>query len=822
MRIHTIRRLLVWTHRFFRFLVRAILTVVVCAALLFLYLRVLGLPDFVLKRVMQRVNDAGVPVSVERMVLTMGGWRAEGIRYYSEDPDDLKPLFYVETVYFSVLKNPDGVGMNVDVDMLSIRLTPSAKWKVNIPENSDVLRLKRVKAILSFSPREILLADGETTWLDFHFHINGKILKGKKSHLPEGLNVDHGKTFSFSEEQFQALKKQLEIFDLSKGVDVNIDFVLDTEKYEKSHLNFALFSEDVFIKKIPFSTVEIKGNVTDVAVNLDHFVLFQDQKSMRLSGEYNWKNQRSKVHFFNSIVSTNILTFVPPGIKKQVSDLGFEINELPHLDLHFGPTTFPKLLNDIKGSFSMQNFVYQGLTIENVRANVRRIQQRIEVNNIQATVQGQEEDAIKMGSSMRGGVARGSVFWDGGSHEFGVEGDMNFDPNLLLKPLSFVALAVEIIDFFKLKDAPPHAHVELGAMVDNWQTFYLTIKGRAEDGFFRGVAFSSLNTKAVYKNLKLRLDPLVVLQGTSFLKGSTLIDFHNSTAEFEGSTTLNPLDLEAAIYPSSLRLFTEKIKLSGNVRLAGEGLVDWSKSMKKMDFKVDVASDNIEIPIGYAQHIKAEVKGKGPVISVEKATFAICSGSGEGSVKIDLGVLPHSIPYVVDARFSKINFQKILMRYSTNVVSTTGVLSGSVKIKADMATNFFDKATGDFSIKIQDGKLTDLPLFKRFSKTVRFVLPKFKAFSITRLVGDFKIANGKISSDDVLFSGDVISAIGRGSYSPKTGFDALVQSHILKKKGLFGIIDFVTSPFTKLFEMHLTGTLSDPVWGLGTFTRLKE
>jgi len=823
MSAHTFRRTLVWVHRFFNFLVRSIFVLVVFAAVLFIYLRTNGLPDFVLKKVMQRVNDAGVPVSVERIVLTMGGWRADRIRYYSENPDDLEPLFFVEKVYFSVLKNPDKEGMNIDVDMQDLLLTPSVKWNVKIPENSNALRLKRIQVGLDFSPNEILLLDGETTWLDFRFHINGKILKGEKSHTPDMSSFSSGDTISFSEEQFKALEKQLEIFDLPSGADVHIDFLVDTEEHEKSKVDFSLLSENVSIQKVPFSKVEIKGGVKNAEVQIDRIVLAQNKKSIQLSGHYNWTTQQTQIWLFNSICSTDLFTFIPENVQKQILELGLEIHELPQLDIHFGPATFSELLNNVKGSFYVRDVAYEGLMIQSARGKIKRVGQRIEINNVQAKVEGQKENAKKVGSSMLGGDATGSVFWDGDSREFGVEGDVNFDPNLLLKPLANAdELAVEITDYFKFKNKAPNAHVEVGAMVDDWNTFYLTIKGTAKDGWFRGVEFSSLNTKVVYKDLTLRLDPLVVFQGTSFLKGAAFVDLDKSTAEFDGTTTLNPADLEAAIYPSALHLFSDQIKMSGKMLFAGEGVVDWSTEMKKMDFTVSVSADHIEIPAGYAQNIKTTVVGKGPVISVKNSTFSLCEGSGDGGVRIYLNALPDAIPYEVDATFTNVNLQKIVLRYSKEPVDATGDLSGSVNIRADMATNFFDKAVGVFSVKIQDGMLSDLPLFASFSKAIRFIMPSFKTFSIESLVGDFQIRNGKISSKEVVFQGDVISAVGRGSFSSKTGFDALIQTHFLKKKGLLGIVDFVTSPFTKIFEMHLTGPRTDPSWRLGTFTRLKD
>ncbi len=153
------------------------------------------------------------------------------------------------------------------------------------------------------------------------------------------------------------------------------------------------------------------------------------------------------------------------------------------------------------------------------------------------------------------------------------------------------------------------------------------------------------------------------------------------------------------------------------------------------------------------------------------------------------------------------------------VCCVSGKLSGRTHVKADMATNFFSMANGSASLRVDDGQLADLPLFKGFTKVVRSVIPGFDTFSITSMDGDFTITNGKIASKMVRFHGDAISATARGSYHPDSGFDAYVQTHVLRGGGLGKLVRLITDPLLKFFEMRLTGTFLDPVWRLDKFTK---
>jgi hypothetical protein len=507
---------------------------------------------------------------------------------------------------------------------------------------------------------------------------------------------------------------------------------------------------------------------------------------------------------------------LPSGAHDFLVRSGVRIDYLPRLEVDFGPSVVKDLPNHVSGSFFIRGGAYKGVEIETLRGQVSRKNNRIAFADLQGSVLGQEWLASESGSTMHGGAATGSVFWDGNTHEFGVIADTGFDPHLLVQALSPVYIATNIIQRFSFKDRPPQGHVELGANVQDWGTFYIDIQALGNDLSFQEVEFSSINITTAYKNGKLELDPVAAMKGVDFLKGAAMIDFHNQIVSFDALSSMNPRFFEDLIYPG-LNLFGNQIKTDGSVHLSARGLVDWGR-MQKTEFSATVAADKIQIPMLSANNFSAVVSGKGPVLSINDAQFELYEGKGEMDFSIRLDPSKQGLPYETDFSFSDVNLQKFLEFVSANEeVKVSGKLSAQAHIEADMSTNFLRSANGDGMVHVKEGQLAYLPLFEGFTKVVRKVIPTFKVFSITSLNSDFTLTNGVVSTKNSRFKGDIISAKGHGSYSQDLGFDAYFQAQVLNDGTISKVVRAITDPLMKLLEVKLEGTLSNPSWHLDKF-----
>jgi len=820
--LHFNRRLTKGTYHAVRVFVGLVSTFVVLLIVALVFLRLYGVPGPLLREIIRRVNVAGIPVEVEGITLTLHGWRAEEVRYYSDNPDDLDPLFQFSQVFFSARSHArsdvDSEGWNVSVKAVGIRVNPSVEWGVVIPQDSPCHQVEQIKVSLRFLSDRIELSHGEMDWLGSRFYVNGTILKkiGESEWATAPRKQQTLSPTFITEQQFQNFESRLKMLTLPNGATIDIDFLIDTADYAASRMSLSVDAPDLSFRAIDFSRAEIRASYAYPTIQIERVGLFQDKQSIQVSGEYKLDSKVASGSLFNTITSNQLLLILPDGIHHQLSRSGLRIDHLPRLDLNVGPAPAKELLNQLSGTFSIRGVGYHGIEFEVLRGLVRRENGRLEFTKLQGTILGQEERADEMGSAMHGGSAEGSVFWNGNTREFGVDLDASLDPNILVQALSPVKIATNIIRRFRFKDRPPQGHVSLGANVDDWSTFYIDIQAVGNDVEFQGEPFNSINITETYRHGRLNLDPIAAMQGADFLKGSALLDFHESTVSFDMLSSMNPAALEDLIY-APINLFGNHINAGGAIRLAARGVFDWG-SMRQTDFIATVEAETFQIPIAQFDHFSATLIGDGPLITVTNAVFSLYDGEGNGGLSLTWDPALNILPYNADLSFSKIDFQKFrAFSNSDRPINVSGEMEGKAHIEADFSTNFFASANGNGFVSIHDGQLADLPLFTGFSRLMRRIFPSFKIFSITRLKGNFTLENGVVLSEDALFEGNVISAKGRGSYTPSSGFDAYVQAQTLGEGKISSVVRVITNPLLKLFEMKLTGTLEDPVWNLEKF-----
>jgi hypothetical protein len=139
-----------------------------------------------------------------------------------------------------------------------------------------------------------------------------------------------------------------------------------------------------------------------------------------------------------------------------------------------------------------------------------------------------------------------------------------------------------------------------------------------------------------------------------------------------------------------------------------------------------------------------------------------------------------------------------------------GRLNGELDITHANTTDL-KSWNGNGRADLRDGLIWEIPIFGIFSP----VLDKFqKGWGHSRVdqgSGTFTITNSVIRSDDLLFRASTMELEYRGTVDFSGRVNATVQAQLLRGMPLVGpLLSLALSPFTKLFEYKVTGTLSDP------------
>lgn len=794
----------------------------------FVFLRIHGVPGPLLREAVRRVNAAGIPVDVDRIRLTLRGWRAENVRYYSTHPDDLEPMFHAEQV---LLAHMSGSGeevsdaWHVDVASKGIAIAPSVEWGIGLPGGSRYREVEDLHLSLGFFPDHIELSEGSMRWVDAVFAVNGTILKkpastgGPKSAKPR---KESGKAPElFNAAQFQAFEERMKVIQVLGGTEVEVDFLVDAGNYAASQVSFGVKATDIVARKVGFSGAELNGQYRYPTVEIERLALAKDNLAFEVNGKYDLASGMVEGAANNTIESKELLLLLPQPVLDLLDVAQVHFEYLPQFSIHFGAAKPKELLNAVSGSFSIDSVTYRDLEIDHLEGKVDRRNDRLDLGGLSGTVLGQEDNAQQYGSCMVGGSATGAVFWDSAAQEFGVSASGSFDPNLVIRPLEMVKIATNVLDRFKFKDRPPQISLELGSSLVDWSTFYINVQGMANNMLIHGVELSSVNTSARYKHGILRLDPLAAMQGVDFIKGSTSIDFKRKLAEFDAFGSLQPAVLEDVVY-AGFNLFGNKILTEGDTQIRARGQLDWA-TMRETEFSAEVEADSLQIPVARLDGFAATVKGEGKRISVADADFGLYGGKGEGWFSIQLDPETNAMPYGMMVDVEDVDFRQFLsfLRPGTEY-KVTGKMKGRADFEADMALDFFESANGTGSVDVKDGQLADLPFFSGFSKAMRMLIPSFSVFSITSLSGTFALVDGAIFSDDAYFKGDLVNASMKGNYTKQQGFDALIQTQVFSDKGLAKLARVITNPIFKFFELKLEGTLAEPAWRLNNLSTAKK
>ncbi|WP_372794844.1 AsmA-like C-terminal region-containing protein [Pontiella sp.] len=814
--------------------VRVLTGILVLLVGAFVFLRLYGVPDSALQLIINRVNAEGIPIHVESLSLTLRGWLAEGVSYYSRHPDDLAPLFEADEVLFArrrELESADSKGWKLDFEARNIRFTPSVEWGVKLPEACTWRRVDHARLTMTMLPDRVEFSDAEMSWLGVDFLVEGVLLKKTPEHVVPGSRGTRppkaGKEdrqpqetvlpVYVGPEEFQALENRLKQLEINGDARVELRFSVDMNNYADSTLEAAAQAEAVAIRKVGFDRVAVDFAYAYPELKLEQLSVVRNAQELNLAAEYDLGSGLIQGQVNNSITSSRLLLLAPQVVLDVLVKAQLQFDELPAFSLRAGPCRPEELPNHLAGSFSVRDLTYSGLLIESARGNIERTNGFLELSELYAHVQGQEDRAEEFNSCMQGGAATGRVFWDANRATFGVEAEGSLDPNLLIDPLSIVPIATNVIDRFYFPTELPQISLKLGSCYTNWSTFYIDISGVGHEVGFHEALLSTANVSAFYTNSVLTLDPIAAMDGVDFIKGEAEINFREDRVYFDAFGSIHPELVEDAVWPYH-NIFGHYLKTSGDTAVKARGTVDWG-SMEQTDFIAEVEAEGLEIPVAKMDRLKATVIGSGPMITVTNAVCDLYGGSGDGSFALTLMPGSTNLPFFTRFRMNGVDVRQLQQSMGRPVRDRTmGRLTGQMTLASDLTAPFLEHADGGGSISIEDGELADLPVFTAFSNIMRKVMPGFNFFSITHLKCDFVFQHGLVKTDDAVFQGDLFSATASGLYSSTDGYDANVRVNVFNNKGLSKVIRVITSPISKLFEMHLSGTLDEPVWRLKNFT----
>lgn len=800
------------SRRIGRFIVRLVVILLLFSLGSLVYFNVVGVPQFVLRMVQQRLDQSGICFDVDRVKLTVDGWELKNFRYFGSDRNSSSPIFYAETFYVKstrIAADDSLKGFHVNAEEVSV-FSPESLC-VGIPAESKLYKVESLEATFGISSKDLVIQEARLQWMDIDLRTQGRV-----ENLDQLAPSSPGQPLLvISAEQYQYIEEWMDAIQLNKTTSVQVDFVLDYARPESNKVNFSLGGKRIKVRDVLFSRIEIVGTSDSSHFSLDRASFDVEEESFEVAGRYEFASGLLQGHVKNEIQQESLYSLVPSHYIQELSRNGIELTGFPIFECSLKSSSIDGLSLELDGRFALSGAQLKDLQLNALAGVVSWNDYRLNVKSFQTQVVGTPNKAEEMGTCMMGGAIKGDAFWDARNHRVQIDADTSCDPYLLLSVLSISDIATNTISDFKFNERPPEVHALVSVSYNDWNTFDLHMQVAAQELSYMGVPLSSLSSSVHYTKGVLDLESVLAKQGIKYLKGSASLDYRKGIASFDGDSTMPPEDVEDLTMPG-LNLFGRHINVAGSSEVKARGRIDW-RTMRVTDFQAEVQMADMETPAMQFDQLTAAVIGKGPIISVNDAKFSAHSGTGMGSMSVLVNPQGEGIPYKLDIELDALDLGSWLKLIEMDADSSgTGLLYGWLKADADLTKPFFETANGEGRMDVKKGKLADLPLFSGMSKAVRLVFPKFQMLSINRANADFTLKDGVIQSENAYFDGDLLSAKGQGNYSVQEGFDATIQLQLLNDNKVFTLLRFITDPVMGLIELKLEGPFENPSWKLNT------
>lgn len=468
-------------------------------------------------------------------------------------------------------------------------------------------------------------------------------------------------------------------------------------------------------------------------------------------------------------------------------------------------------------SLAIEQFDLQGLWIERFVSNLRFAPGGMKLEAIDADV----------GMGRGSGTLSGWVSVDFKGGEYAGDLLMLMDPNHLVDYLEWRRITglSNLIKTFEFPSLVPRIEARFNGQSDKVLHLFLDGTVLARHCLRNGAPVD--RTDAVVK-LKFDadrrlviLDPLVVGRPEGGAKVTLTIDSSRDTVAFKGVATADP-EAVAELVVRGGSEWLDDVLFDGPARYTAEGMVNITNAAE-CRIEAGVESDRMTFHGLRLEDCSFHYSRTGTVVNVEHLDAKTCGGRLTGSARFRPHEGSSNTCWAVDLVAADADLASLagqLLPGVQDLEGCSGKVSGSIAMSGTTGAGMENTVSGNGELKIREGRIIRLPLFRGLTDVVVGVLPGIDQFLLKPLLEldradvGFSVEEGRARSDDLRIEGDVLSLKADGGYDIASGqMDFDVELRFMKKKTLVGeVMQTIFLPVTKLFRMRLRGTPRDPKW----------
>ena len=768
-------------------------------------LLVVGLPPSLTHRITTQLQESGVPVQVQSIRLSMHrGLVFNEARLYSTSPDDLQPLLSAKKIYILPWpvdwKNPAQSGWRLKIFVRDLGVSLGKPWESVLLEKHPFRTVSKLNATVTVARGRITVDNADLRWGGMLITINGAAAFSVGGEEQQDSTDFRGR----AAKAVDALSR----LKCEKPPQLNLTFNFNDAHPAETFLDATLLAEGLSfgdrIYKQLSGTVGYRDRTwTCAALQL----VRSDIEKIILRGAINLESSNTQVTVENTLSAADLFGLLPDDAKSAVAQTGVKPYGRFDFIASLGPAPYDVLTQKVDVLVQQAHLKRNDLTLDPLSFHLVRDGDQIEIKDIQARV--------------NGGPFTGWFKFDLMSKAWIANAQLQCAPG----PVCVLADDQNLMDFISRFHFPvdqPKGDLTI-SQAGSGEPLVITGTLAGDRFTCGGVPIGHFETFMVYSNRVLDLTPLHIVRDKEQFDGSVQVDFLRELAFFNVTNSFPPADVARALAPDEHTVL-EQIRFHGPVRASGRGQMDYGR-WTNHNFKGTFSAENIGMGKVQASMLNTDIKGLGTQLVFTNASIQLYSGFAEGSAEFDIFLKDGLAPYRIGARIVGVDLAQLLGQISTSDYGRTrGQLSATLNCTADAKAGFWESVRGSGRIEVKEGLLADLPLFGGFARLTGSVFPGFSLFSLTAFSADYELHDGAIWSDNAQLGGTLLSARGRGSYSPKTGINFTVAAEPLRQTDggdkersqlqrlAATALKESTAPLFRLLEFKLEGPLEKPEW----------
>lgn len=330
----------------------------------------------------------------------------------------------------------------------------------------------------------------------------------------------------------------------------------------------------------------------------------------------------------------------------------------------------------------------------------------------------------------------------------------------------------------------------------------LVVRGEPADEFHAN--------EVTYTNLWLQVRDAFVRQGTNSAHLDALgYDIAGFQLHFTNAvSTLDPGSVTRAVGPKTARAL-EPYVFATTPHVILNGIIPTRNNVEDANVSFETRAGGVRWWKLAPTSLNTTVWWRGQTVSLTNIDAGFHGGHLAGNVFVNLTNLDDTV-FNFDTTFTNVQLRTLLADLVPKTNRIEGLISGRFSVyEAHSRTN--GPWYGGGEIQLRDGFLWDLPLFGGLTVALDKIAPGVGQTRFNSGHANFTVKERLVRTDDLDFNSPTMRLKANGSVDFETKMDATMQAELLHDVPLLGpVIGLALSPFSKLFEYDVKGTLGKP------------